>query len=71
MCLGLLLRVLRSIDTSDVIKRVKDLFQGHDNLILGFNTFVPKVRWPCDPATLRGVRTSSLSLRTKKASQWR
>ena len=51
------LRALRSIDTSDVIKRVKELFQGHDNLILGFNTFVPKVRRPCDPATLRGVRT--------------
>jgi paired amphipathic helix protein Sin3a len=35
--------LLHSIDTSDVITRVKDLFKGHDNLILGFNTFVPKV----------------------------
>eukprot|EP00241_Pyramimonas_parkeae_P007923 CAMPEP_0114262526 /NCGR_PEP_ID=MMETSP0058-20121206/21865_1 /TAXON_ID=36894 /ORGANISM="Pyramimonas parkeae, CCMP726" /LENGTH=146 /DNA_ID=CAMNT_0001378429 /DNA_START=232 /DNA_END=669 /DNA_ORIENTATION=+ len=32
----------RRIDTADVIRRVKELFKGHDNLILGFNTFVPK-----------------------------
>ncbi|OIT33725.1 PREDICTED: paired amphipathic helix protein Sin3-like 2 isoform X2 [Nicotiana attenuata] len=30
------------IDTSGVIARVKDLFKGHPNLILGFNTFLPK-----------------------------
>jgi len=30
------------IDTSGVIARLKDLFKGHKNLILGFNTFVPK-----------------------------
>ncbi|KAL2904207.1 Paired amphipathic helix protein Sin3-like 3 [Bienertia sinuspersici] len=30
------------IDTSGVIARVKDLFKGHRNLILGFNTFLPK-----------------------------
>ena len=29
------------IDTDDVINRVLDLFRGHDNLILGFNTFLP------------------------------
>jgi paired amphipathic helix protein Sin3a len=30
------------IDTSGVIARLKDLFKGHTNLILGFNIFVPK-----------------------------
>ncbi|XP_019164891.1 PREDICTED: paired amphipathic helix protein Sin3-like 3 isoform X2 [Ipomoea nil] len=30
------------VDTSGVIARVKDLFKGHQNLILGFNTFLPK-----------------------------
>lgn len=30
------------IDTAGVIGRVKDLFRGHNNLIFGFNTFLPK-----------------------------
>ncbi|KAL0461660.1 UNVERIFIED_CONTAM: Paired amphipathic helix protein Sin3-like 2 [Sesamum latifolium] len=30
------------IDTTGVIGRVKELFKGHPNLILGFNTFLPK-----------------------------
>ncbi|XP_031282358.1 paired amphipathic helix protein Sin3-like 4 isoform X2 [Pistacia vera] len=30
------------IDTAGVIARVKDLFKGHRELILGFNTFLPK-----------------------------
>ncbi|XP_075475269.1 paired amphipathic helix protein Sin3-like 2 [Primulina tabacum] len=30
------------IDTAGVIARVKELFNGHPNLILGFNTFLPK-----------------------------
>ncbi|BFI09258.1 paired amphipathic helix protein Sin3a [Marchantia polymorpha subsp. ruderalis] len=30
------------IDTAGVIIRVKDLFKGHRELILGFNTFLPK-----------------------------
>lgn len=30
------------IDTTGVIERVKDLFRGHRDLILGFNTFLPK-----------------------------
>lgn len=34
----------RSIDTAGVIMRVKTLFRGHKELILGFNTFLPKVR---------------------------
>lgn len=32
----------RRIDRKDVIARVKDLLKGHDDLILGFNTFLPK-----------------------------
>ena len=35
--------LIRRIDTSGVIVRVKDLFKGHRELILGFNTFLPKV----------------------------
>ena len=31
------------IDTAGVIEKVKELFKGHDELILGFNTFLPKV----------------------------
>ena len=30
------------INTSGVISRVKELFKGHRDLILGFNTFLPK-----------------------------
>ena len=32
------------INTEGVIERVKDLFRGHRELILGFNTFLPKAR---------------------------
>jgi hypothetical protein len=32
------------IDTEGVIKRVKTIFRGHKDLILGFNQFLPKVR---------------------------
>ncbi|GFZ00105.1 SIN3-like 4 [Actinidia rufa] len=32
----------QSIDTAGVIARVKELFRGHRDLILGFNTFLPK-----------------------------
>lgn len=31
----------QNIDTSEVIKRVSELFRGHKDLILGFNTFLP------------------------------
>lgn len=34
------------IDTAGVIARVKGLFKGHKHLIIGFNTFLPKVRCP-------------------------
>ena len=35
---------LPSINTEGVIQRVKDLFHGDRELILGFNTFLPKVK---------------------------
>ena len=38
------LRMLDRVDTAGVIVRVKELFAGHRELILGFNTFLPKVR---------------------------
>lgn len=31
----------QTIDTTEVIRRVSDLFRGHKDLILGFNTFLP------------------------------
>lgn len=31
----------QSIDTPGVIARVSDLFKGHPELIVGFNTFLP------------------------------
>lgn len=31
----------QTIDTTEVIKRVSELFLGHEDLILGFNTFLP------------------------------
>ena len=31
----------QTIDTSEVIRRVSNLFRGHRELILGFNTFLP------------------------------
>jgi paired amphipathic helix protein Sin3a len=31
----------QTIDTPGVIARVSELFKGHDNLVLGFNTFLP------------------------------
>jgi len=32
------------VDTAGVIVKVKELFRGHRELILGFNTFLPKAR---------------------------
>ena len=34
----------RRIDTTGVIDKVKTLFHGFPELVLGFNTFLPKVR---------------------------
>lgn len=33
--------LFRRIDTPDVIDKVKELFYGHNNLILEFNSFLP------------------------------
>ncbi|VVA94706.1 unnamed protein product [Arabis nemorensis] len=30
------------VDTNGVILKVKELFKGHEDLLLGFNTFLPK-----------------------------
>lgn len=30
------------VDTAGVIDRIKDLFRGYNDLLLGFNTFLPK-----------------------------
>lgn len=30
------------VDTAGVIERIKDLFKGYNDLLLGFNTFLPK-----------------------------
>ena len=38
----LLLYELNRIDTEGVIKRVKKIFKGHRDLILGFNQFLPR-----------------------------
>lgn len=37
------LPMIDRVDTAGVIVRVKELFAGHRELILGFNTFLPKV----------------------------
>lgn len=37
-----MLRSFCRTDTTGVIARVKELFKGHNNLIFGFNTFLPK-----------------------------
>jgi hypothetical protein len=36
-------KLVDRVDTAGVIVRVKELFAGHRELILGFNTFLPKV----------------------------
>lgn len=41
LCIGVFCVDCR-VDTAGVIQRVKDLFKGHRDLILGFNTFLPK-----------------------------
>ena len=40
------MRLLCRINTEGVIRRVKTLFKGHKELILGFNTFLPQVWLP-------------------------
>ena len=60
---------LLSIDTPGVIRRVQELFDGHNDLIMGFNTFLPpgyKVgAWVCgcDFLCIRGSLCISVFLR--------
>ncbi|KAL4448880.1 hypothetical protein ABPG77_007597 [Micractinium sp. CCAP 211/92] len=53
----------QSIDTTGVIEKVKDLFKGHPELILGFNTFLPKgyeIRLDDVPPNVRSWEPPSL-----------
>lgn len=38
-----------SVDTPGVVDHVLDLFQGHLELIFGFNTFLVRPPFPCPP----------------------
>ena len=40
--MSFLIYELNRIDTEGVIKRVKKIFKGHRDLILGFNQFLPR-----------------------------
>lgn len=42
LLISIFILVLSRTDTAGVIARVKELFKGHNNLIFGFNTFLPK-----------------------------
>jgi len=41
LCLSVCVCVCGSIDTMGVISRVSELFDGHTELVVGFNTFLP------------------------------
>ena len=49
------------INTEGVIERVKSLFRGNRELILGFNTFLPKVA-PCAAGLSRKLRRRATRL---------
>ena len=57
----------QSIDTPGVIDRVLQLFHGHRELILGFNTFLVRACARAGPITLTALtaltRTAALSSR--------
>ena len=51
-----------SIDTPGVIRRVSDLFRGHDSLILGFSVFLPpgyKIELGSTPPPAAGAAVSA------------
>jgi hypothetical protein len=52
------------IDTTGVIAKVRRLFKGHRELILGFNTFLPKARGGWSFASAAGVGRVNCRLRT-------
>ncbi|RLV93073.1 Transcriptional regulatory protein SIN3 [Spathaspora sp. JA1] len=52
----------QSIDTPGVIDRVSTLFQGHPNLIQGFNTFLPpgyKIECSLDPSDPNPIKVTT------------
>ena len=59
----------RRADTAAVIVQVKELFVGHRELILGFNTFLPKVQRFCVSCT-QGVSAMSFALKLSGLSWW-
>ena len=42
MCVCLVSCWVCRVNTDGVIEKVKELFKGYDDLLLGFNTFLPK-----------------------------
>lgn len=42
LCVFMVSYVVCRIDTDGVIERIKELFKGYKDLLLGFNTFLPK-----------------------------
>ena len=57
----------QSIDTPGVIARVSQLFRGHPELIVGFNTFLPpgyKIEVQCNEA-VSFIFTSNVKLFSK------
>ena len=56
------------VDTAGVIIKVKELFKGHRELILGFNTFLPKVRerialWSINPLFLHRCPRANIPIK--------
>lgn len=59
----------QNIDTSEVIDRVLTLFNGHPNLIQGFNTFLPagyKIECSLDPSDPHPIRVTTPTGSTKR-----
>lgn len=55
----------QSIDTPGVIQRVSNLFKGHPELIVGFNTFLPpgyKIEVQSNEQVRTGIDTSCMIL---------
>lgn len=42
LCIFMVSYVGCRVDTTGVIERIKELFKGYRDLLLGFNTFLPK-----------------------------
>ncbi len=67
---GSKLRLLCRINTEGVIRRVKTLFKGHRELILGFNTFLPQV-WLLARLSVRCARHVGTLGAASTDSHWR